>query len=188
MAESARSSTASRASSTRLPSGRPVTGLVSEACLARLQRVAHAQAQLLDVEWLGDVIVGVQFQPVQPVAALALFGQEDDRDVLGFAVGAQPAGHLEPVDIRQANIQDDQVRVARLGGAHAVFPPIDGQHLIPLHAEIRVQHIRDIQVILNDQQGWLCFVHELTLCAQHSGKRCRLRTAAAGWAQDAGSL
>ena len=119
--------------------------------------ILNAQAQFLDVKWLGDVIIGAQFQAAQPVAALALFGQEDDGNIARAAVFAQAAGHFKPIDIGQADIQDDKLRQVGLSGAHAVFTPVNGQDFITLIAEECIEHVRNVQIIFHHQQRVFLF-------------------------------
>ena len=53
------------------------------------EHVLDAQAELLDVEGLGDVVVDAQLQAGDAIAALVLLREEDDRHVAGARAGAK---------------------------------------------------------------------------------------------------
>src|ERR1035437_2687303 len=60
------------------------------------------------VEWLRDVVVGAQLKPDDRVDVVRPRGQHENR---GRPAPADLATHLEPVDARQHQVQDDEVRV-----------------------------------------------------------------------------
>src|SRR5512137_533262 len=63
-------------------------------------RPLHTQAQLFNVEGLGDLIVCAQFQTGDAIAAFVPLGQKDDRDVAGPQRAAQPGADFIAVDVR----------------------------------------------------------------------------------------
>ncbi len=65
---------------------------------------------VLDIEWFGDVVVSPKFETLQAVAALVFLGKEDDRNVTGTGIRTQSAANLVTVDIREHDIEHDQVR------------------------------------------------------------------------------
>ena len=67
---------------------------------------AHAGRQLARAEGLGDVVIGAELQPHHLVGLLVAGGEHDDRHA---RVPAQPTGDLEPVEPRQAEVQDDEI-------------------------------------------------------------------------------
>jgi len=115
------------------------------------QRVADAQAQLLNVERLGDVVDDAQLQTLQLVDAVAFFRQEDDRGILGRVAGAQAAADFVAVDIRQVDVQDDQVGIVAGGQVKGLLAAGGGQHGVALHAQVSRQHPGQVAVILNNQ-------------------------------------
>src|SRR5207247_1299696 len=66
--------------------------------------------ELARAEGLADVVVGAHVEGRHLVALLTARGQDDDRDVSPLA---QPADHVDAVDVGQPEIDDDDVRLAR---------------------------------------------------------------------------
>ena len=80
---------------------------VGEVAVGAPQEGLDAAHQLAQAERLGQVVVGAELQADDLVDLVVARGEQEDRR-LG-AVGAQAAQHLEAVDARQADIEDDQV-------------------------------------------------------------------------------
>ena len=62
-------------------------------------------------EGFGDVIVGSQFQPNDGVGLLRLGGQHDDGEQCSVRSGPQAFADLQAVDLRQHQVEDDQIRL-----------------------------------------------------------------------------
>ena len=75
------------------------------------QERAQPCQQLLERERLHEVVVGARVQALHAVADADAGGQHQDRRAV--AVGAEAAGHLEPVDAGHEHVE--QQRVGRLG-------------------------------------------------------------------------
>src|SRR5581483_11934912 len=130
------------------------------------QRIAHAQAQFLNVKRLGDVINHAQFEARQLINPISLFGQENHGDVLRAAVGAQLAANFVAVDVGQADVQDDQVGVVVGAEFNSVLAPGGSQYVIALDAKIGVQHLRQIEIVFdNENLGLVCQNNSLTVAA-----------------------
>ena len=68
-------------------------------------------------ERLGDVVVDAQAQALDLVGRGVAGGQEDDRHPRAGALAlAQPAGHLEAVEVGEHHVEHDQVGPALLDG------------------------------------------------------------------------
>ena len=67
----------------------------------------HPGQQLGQPEGLGDVVVGTRVEPDHRVDLVGARGEDEDRD--RPAVGADPPADLQPVDVRQPQVQDHQV-------------------------------------------------------------------------------
>ena len=65
---------------------------------------------LLVGERLDDVVVGAGVEPGDPVRDAVPRGEHQDRDAA--ASGAHPPGDLEPVDVGQADIEDQRIEAA----------------------------------------------------------------------------
>ena len=81
---------------------------------------AQACAELAGVEGLGDVVVGAHFQADHDVDLGAAAGQHHDR--AGDALAAHLAANLDPADVGQHPIQQDEVGFAAHGGLDALAP------------------------------------------------------------------
>ena len=75
--------------------------------LGTAQHGAHSRDQLLRAERLGQVIVRAQLEPDQLVRLLGARGEHDDRHL---TVASQGAGDVQPVEPREPEVEDDQVR------------------------------------------------------------------------------
>ena len=115
-----------------------------------LQGIPDPQAQLLHIEWLGDVIICTDFESLQTVGTLTLFGQEDNRDfVVRRSLRTRRATSNPSISGRRIS------RIIRSGmtvwaARTPSSPQLTVNTFIALDAEIGIQHFRDIQVILND--------------------------------------
>ena len=78
---------------------------------AERRRAPHDRAdpgdQLAQPERLDDVVVGAELEPDDAVGLLAAGGHDDDRDARALA---QLPADVEAVDVRQAQVEQDEVR------------------------------------------------------------------------------
>ena len=136
---------------------------------------ADARDELAQPERLDDVVVRAELEPDDAVDLLALGGDHDDRDV---RASAQLAADGEPVDVGQAEVEQDEVgrrRVERL------LPRRDARHLEALRAQALDERLGDRVLVLDDEQ-----VHGLIVgrrapagvgCVTQSGRSPYLRLA-----------
>jgi hypothetical protein len=110
-----------------------------------------AQLKLLDVERLGDVIVGPELETLQLVAALVLLGEEDHGDVAGAHAGAQITADFVAVYIRQHDVQDDEMRQNLLGLLQGFATAVGNIDLEIQAGEIDPKHVGDVDVVFHDQ-------------------------------------
>ena len=78
---------------------------------------AHPGQQHLHDERLGDVVVGAVVEGGDHPALVAVGGDDDDRAAVG---GPQPAAQLDAVEVRQPEIEDDELRVVQRDDAQRV--------------------------------------------------------------------
>ena len=71
---------------------------------------AHAGDQLLGAERLDNVVVGAKLEAGDPIGLVTAGGQDHDRHA---RVAADRTDHVESVDARQAEVEDERVRTSR---------------------------------------------------------------------------
>ncbi len=81
-----------------------------------------ARHQLAAVERLGQEIVGAEAQALELVIELGQAGEDQDRRV--HPRRAQPPQHLVPVDVRQHQIEEDDVVIVELADLQPVLTEI----------------------------------------------------------------
>jgi hypothetical protein len=77
--------------------------------LRTAQHRAHPCHEFLRAERLGDVVVGAQLEADQLVGLVGAGGQHDDRH---RRLAPERTCHIEPIDDRQPEVEDDQVGMA----------------------------------------------------------------------------
>ena len=111
----------------------------------------HASQQLVEVEGLGQVIVGAQLQQRHLVGGGRARRHHDDGHV---AAGAHEAHHVLARHARQHEIGDHEVE--RLG-AGKQQPPLAAREGLrasePVAAQMHRHHLVDVGVVLDDHYG-----------------------------------
>jgi hypothetical protein len=114
------------------------------------QQRPHPAAELPDREGLGDVVVGAELEPEHLVEFVVPGGEHDDGD---GALGPEPLAHLEPVELRQHQVEDDEIHVL-LGEARerllAVTRVDDAE---PVALERVAQELLDGVFVVNEEDG-----------------------------------
>lgn len=104
-----------------------VPGLGDRAAGAPVRAAAYgvdARHQLGHPERLDDVVVGAGPQTLEDVAFLAARGHHDQRSV---ADGAQPPQEFQPVQVGQAEVEQDELGLAQVQqGVQGPADPADG--------------------------------------------------------------
>ena len=104
----------------------------------------------LALEGLDQVVVGAAVEAVDAVLGLGPRGQHQDRHV---AVGAQPAADLDPVEAREAEVEDDQVGDEAGGDVERLDAVGRGADLVALVAQRAAQDVGDLGVVLDDEDA-----------------------------------
>ena len=112
------------------------------------QQGAHPRQELLALERLDQVVVGSRVEPLDPIVRLGAGGEDQDRRV---ALGAQAAADLDPVELRQPEVEDDEVGHEVLGQLERLHAIAGGAHLVALLAQGAPQDVGDLGVVLDDQ-------------------------------------
>ena len=97
-----------------------VSGAQRAIAAGKGRRAPHYRAdpgdQLAQPVRLDDVVVGAELEPDHAVGLFPTCGEDDDRDARALA---QLPADVEPVDVRQAQIEQDEVRGRGIEGALA---------------------------------------------------------------------
>ncbi|MNG99296.1 hypothetical protein D3C79_584620 [compost metagenome] len=96
----------------------------------------------------GQVIVGTQLQPQHAVYLAGARADDDDRRVARHV--ARPAADLQPVDARQHQIEDQRVPAALFQHRHAQIAVGGVANVVAFIAQVQLQQLGDVAVILND--------------------------------------
>jgi hypothetical protein len=91
------------------------------------QHGADPGRQFLQAERLGHVVIPADGEPGDLVVLGVLGGQEDHRDQVPLP--AQPADDLEPVDVGQQHVQDEQVEGGGAGQPERVRAVLRDGHV-----------------------------------------------------------
>ena len=83
-------------------------------------------------ERLGDVVVGAHLEAGDLVDLVPLGGQHDDRHL---AAGAKPPAHLDPIQLREHDVEDDQIETLFAETIQGFLPIHGPHHLITFLAE-----------------------------------------------------
>jgi hypothetical protein len=68
------------------------------------------------------------------------------------APAAEAAQHLGPVDVRQAEVEHDQVDARLLRQSEALLAGAGVQHLVPVRPQPLQQERQDLRFVLDDQE------------------------------------
>src|SRR5215471_18819560 len=120
--------------------------------------------QLALVERLGQVVVGPEAQALQLVVELAEARQDEDWGI--DPRGAQPAQHLVAVDVRQHEVEQDDVVIVELADLQAVLAEIGGVDDEVLRLEHQLDALGGARVVLDDQ-----YAHSSSPAAVYPGPR-----------------
>src|SRR4051794_24173205 len=125
----------------------------------RLTRLLRAEApahrpdpgeQLLDAERLRHVVVGAGVQGVDLRRAVHPAGEDDDRH---RRPAAQRADHVDAVHVRQAEVEDDEVRVVGRGGTQRLRPGGRRRDAVLPGEEVDPQRPQDLGLVVDDEHA-----------------------------------
>jgi hypothetical protein len=122
--------------------------------LRAAQRLGDAQIELLEAERLGDVVVGPQSEPADPIVLRRQRGQEDDGEHPELGMGAELADQRPAVHLRHHHVGDQQVRRPRqraLERLLAIDRRLDAEAALLEHGR---HHAQDPRVVVGDQDMW----------------------------------
>ena len=132
----------------------PVTDLRRLRLLPLRRRAAedrlHAGDELARVERLRQVVVGADLEPDDLVDVLVASRQHQDRNIGRMA---QPPADLDPVDVRQHQVENDERRRLGLGQGERVTARRGDFDAVPGVAQIHRHERGDRRFVLDHQHG-----------------------------------
>ena len=116
--------------------------------------------QATGADRLGEVGVAAGFKRLLIVAAHGEGGHHDDRNMGDLRIGLDLAGHFQPVQARQLDVHDDQVRTL-LGGGGQPLEAVDRLDHLEIGAGQEVAHDAPVVLLILDHQD--ASAHEASL-------------------------
>jgi hypothetical protein len=120
----------------------------------------HHDDELVEVDGLGDVAVGVQVVALQHVLFRLGGGEDHHRDLAQVVVALDLREHLAPVLLRQVQVEQDDVGARRLGVLALALEEIDRLDAV----------LRPVQVVV-DLAFLECFLGEAVVAGLSSTSR-----------------
>src|SRR4051794_36932649 len=112
------------------------------------QERAQPRPQLLALERLDQVVVGARVEALDPRLDGIARREDQDRDVVGRP---DPARDLDAVDLRQPEVEDDEVGVVGGGLVQRRLPIAGDAHVVAVQAQRALEDLGDLVVVLDDQ-------------------------------------
>jgi hypothetical protein len=107
--------------------------------------------QLVQLEGLGQVVVGTGVEAGHPVGGLHPGGEHEDR--CPVAVGTQDTTDAEPVDAGHHHVDDERVERLAAGPGQRGHPVHDHVDVVSLEFERAGQGLPDRPVVVDDQNA-----------------------------------
>jgi hypothetical protein len=119
---------------------------------------AQAREQLLALEGLDEVVVGPGVEALDARLERVARGEHEDRHVIGRP---QPPRDLDAVELRQPEVEDDEVGVEGRRLVQRGLAVAGDAHLVTLQAQGALEHLGDLLVVLDDEHARVATVHSL---------------------------
>ncbi len=107
--------------------------------------------QLVQVDRLGDVVIGPEIEPAKFVGFLTTRAQYEYR---GSSALPERGAQIETIDVRQGDVEDDQVRHELPGPRQHGRAICDAVDIEPFEEQVLSQQQRHVHVVLDDQHSF----------------------------------
>ena len=115
------------------------------------QQGADAGHQLVGAERLRHVVVGADVKADDPFRFLGASRQYDDRDARRLLLASYRATDIEAADIRQHEVEHEQIRRAVGNGRQRVFPGRQDPRRIAGLLECPADEVGDVSVVFDNE-------------------------------------
>ena len=112
---------------------------------------SYPERQLLGRERLGQIVVGAQRQPADPVGLFPPGGEENDADILGFLPPSKLCQHVIARDTGQHQIEDHHVGPFLPRRLQGVGPVGGGGHPIAHLGQVVGDQRGDVRLVVHDE-------------------------------------
>ena len=134
-----------RSAAFRIPARHRASGLLAS------QHGANARQKFAKAERFGDIVVGAQLQPDDPIDLVApVTGGNDYRNI---GARSDLAQQVETVLLAEPQIEDHEIRLARREVMGHLLPPrrANGVHIVLL--EVVGDHAQHDRIVLDDEDA-----------------------------------
>jgi hypothetical protein len=135
---------------------------VATAHRGQLETGLHPHQELAPRERFDQEVVGAGFEPRDRFVLTGGARHQDQRNVLGLAIGAQQPGQVDAAEPWHLHVGDHQIERCRSRGVARDVAPLGGGHCPPC-AQQELQRCARFWIVLDDEDARL----EL-LCARHA--------------------
>src|SRR5437879_4726152 len=104
---------------------------------------------------LDQVIERAELQAAIDEFLLAVVGQDDDRNVLGDAVGAKVLENREAVHLREPNVKKDDVRNLVLGVVEPLLAGLRDRYPVAIQLQLELVHLRHCRIIFDKEDVYV---------------------------------
>ena len=132
--------------------------------VAAAQQRLNPHHQLLEIEGLGQVVVGAGVEAAHLVLGAAQGGEHQDRDARGPLVAPQPLAEGEAIHLGQHQIQQDQVGAVLKGQGLALDAVIGAVHLKATMLQVARHQVAHVAVVFDQQDAGLHGGSPLVAC------------------------
>src|SRR4051794_38939478 len=124
---------------------------LGDAIAAAPQQGAYARAQDRQRERLREVVVGARVEPEHLVELGAAGREHEDRQAR--VLRARAAAHLDPVDVRQADVENHEVDAARVDAPDGGAARVDVIDVVALARQGADQRLADRDVVFDHEEA-----------------------------------
>ena len=121
--------------------------------LGLLERVGHAQVELLEAERLRQIVVGAEAEALDAILLAAERGQKDHRHERQLGARAQRAHQRPAVELGHHHVGDDEIGPELIGAHQPLFAVAGRGDGVAALLQQRRDHAEDPRVVVHDEDA-----------------------------------